>query len=73
MEMDIIQGSATSTASALRHQYIVGNIQHGRGGFGLAASKPTFHKATTSERRKLVVEEVRRQEETARSAKAVSC
>ena len=48
--------------SALRHQDIVGNIQHGRGGFGLAASKPTFHKATTSERRKLVVEEVRRQE-----------
>ena len=58
--------------SALRHQDIVGNIQHGRGGFGLAASKPTFHKATISERRKLVVEEVRRQEETARSAKAVS-
>ena len=58
--------------SALRHQDIVGNIQHGRGGLGLAASKPMFHKATTYERRKLVVEEVRRQEETARSAKAVS-
>ena len=58
--------------SALRHQDIVGNIQHGRGGLGLVASKPTWHKASTSERRKLVVEEVRRQEETTRSAKAVS-
>ena len=58
--------------SALRLQAKVGNIQHGRGGFGLAASKPTYHKATTSEPRQLVVEEGRRQEETARSAKAVA-
>ena len=42
--------------SALRHRDIVGNIQHGRGEFGLAASKPTFHKAPTSECRKLVVQ-----------------
>ncbi|KAJ8414647.1 hypothetical protein AAFF_G00038490 [Aldrovandia affinis] len=58
--------------SALRHKDIVGHVQQGRGGFGLAAREPTWRKASTSERRKLVVEEVRREEETARSAKAVS-
>ncbi|KAJ8390957.1 hypothetical protein AAFF_G00098770 [Aldrovandia affinis] len=57
--------------SALRHKDIVGHVQQGRGGFGLAAREPTWRKASTSERRKLVVEEVRREEETARSAKAV--
>ncbi len=58
--------------SALRHSDIVGHVQLGRGGFGLTASKPTWRKASTSERRKMVVEEVRRQEEVERSAKAVS-
>lgn len=58
--------------SALRHNDIVGHVQLGRGGFGLAASKPTWRKASTLERRKMVVEEVRCQEEAARSAKAVS-
>ncbi|KAM3872212.1 putative glutamate receptor [Diretmus argenteus] len=58
--------------SALRHNDIVGHVQLGRGGFGLAASKPTWRKASTSERRKMVVEEVRKQEEAVRSAKAVS-
>lgn len=60
---------ATST---LRHKDIVGQVQQGRGGLGLTASEPTWRKATTSERRKLVVEEMRREEEVARSAKAVS-
>ncbi|ROL48105.1 hypothetical protein DPX16_2687 [Anabarilius grahami] len=59
--------------SALRHSDIVGNVQLGRGGFGLRASKPTWRKASTSERRKMVVEEVRRQEEAKRSAKTVLC
>ncbi|KAJ8016034.1 hypothetical protein DPEC_G00002940 [Dallia pectoralis] len=58
--------------SALRHSDIVGHVQLGRGGFGLSASKPTWRKASTSERRKMVVEEVRHQEEAERSAKAVS-
>ncbi|KAJ8393735.1 hypothetical protein AAFF_G00057880 [Aldrovandia affinis] len=58
--------------SALRHKDIVGHVQQGRGGFGLAAREPTWRKASTSERRKLVVEEVCQEEETARSAKAVS-
>ncbi len=49
--------------SALRHSDIVGHVQLERGGFGLTASKPTWRKASTSERRKMVVEEVRRQEE----------
>ena len=58
--------------AALRHSDIVGHVQMGRGGFGLTTSKPTWRKATASERRKMVVEEVRRQEEAERSAKAVS-
>ncbi|KAL6460755.1 hypothetical protein MHYP_G00307210 [Metynnis hypsauchen] len=56
--------------SALRH--FLGHVQLGRGGFSLTANKPTWHKASTSERRKMVVEQVCRQEEEQRSAKAVS-
>ncbi|KAJ8412683.1 hypothetical protein AAFF_G00116340 [Aldrovandia affinis] len=58
--------------SALRHGDIVGQVQHGRGGFGLGASRPTWHKATSTQRRKLVVSQVRHQEEADRCAKAVS-
>ena len=57
---------------ALRHKDIVGQVQQGRGGFGLTAREPSWKKATTSEQRTLVVQEVRRQEEVLRSAKAVS-
>lgn len=58
--------------AALRHSDIVGHVQLGRGGFGLAASKATWCKASNSVRRKMVVVEVRRQEEGERHAKAVS-
>lgn len=60
------------TTEALRHSVIVGHIQLGKGGFGLTASKPTWGKASTPERRKMVVEEVRCQEEAERTAKALS-
>lgn len=58
--------------SALRHGDIVGQVQQGRGGFGLGTSRPTWHKATSAQRRKLVVAEVRHQQEAERCAKAVS-
>ena len=58
--------------SALRHGDIVGQVQNGRGGFGLATSRPTWHKATSTQRRKLVVGQVRQQEEAERCATAVS-
>lgn len=58
--------------AALKHADIVGHVQQGRGGFGLTATPPTWSKATAPERRKMVVEEVRHQEEAARWAKAVS-
>lgn len=58
--------------TALRHADIVGKIQHGRGGLGLVTSHPAWSKATALARRRMVVEEVRRQEEAARWAKAVS-
>lgn len=45
---------------------------NGRGGFGFGTSWPTWHKATTTQARKLVVAEVWRQEEAARCTKAVS-
>lgn len=50
--------------SALKHKEIAGHVQLRRGGFGLVA--------LTSERRKMVVEEVHHQGEAERSAKAVS-
>ncbi|KAJ8347374.1 hypothetical protein SKAU_G00287750 [Synaphobranchus kaupii] len=43
--------------AALRHRDIVGHVQHGRGGFGLGATTPTWQKATPNERWHLVVEE----------------
>ncbi len=58
--------------SALRHQDIVGQVQQGRGGLGLGVTTPTWQKATPAERRRLVVEEVRHQEEADRCARAVS-
>ena len=58
--------------TALRHRDIVGRVQHGRGGLGLEATTPTWQKANPTERRHMVVEEVRHQEEAARCAKAVS-
>ena len=65
--------AATQQAKAdLRHRDIVGLVQQGRGGFGLGESRPSWHKAAPSQRRGLVVEEVRRQEQATRCAKAVS-
>lgn len=58
--------------AALKHRDIVGRVQHGRSGLGAGASTPAWNKATPFQRRKLVVQEVRQQEEAARCAKAVS-
>ena len=63
---------SSSRSKDLRHRDIVGHVQHGRGGLGLGTTTPTWKKAAPSERRHLVVEEVRHQEEAARCAKAVS-
>lgn len=49
--------------SALRQVDIVGQMQHDRGGFGLGA--------TTTQRRKSVIAEVRQQQEVSRCSKAV--
>lgn len=61
-----------NAVSVLRHKDIVDYVQSGRGGFGLAEGGPTWHKASKAERRKMVVEEVRHQEEAVRTTKAVS-
>ena len=64
---------ATQQAKAdLRHRNIVGLVQQGRGGFGLGESRPTWHKAAPSQRRGLVLEELRQQEQATRCTKAVS-
>ena len=47
---------------------MVGRVQEGRSG----ASEPVWSKATTSEKRKLVVHEIRREEEAKRFAQAVA-
>ena len=57
--------------AALKHAEIVGNVQFGRGGLGLGPGKPAWNKAGPKEKRKLIVEQVRRQEELFRGAKAV--
>ncbi|KAK7898520.1 hypothetical protein WMY93_019373 [Mugilogobius chulae] len=50
----------------------MGHVQQGRGVFGLGVMTPLWESASSAERRHMVVEEVRRQEEAARCAKAVS-
>lgn len=64
--------AAAVAVAALRHRDIVGHVQYARGGLGMEKTTPTWQKATPAERRHMVVEEVRRQEEAGRCAKAVS-
>ncbi|KAL1279298.1 hypothetical protein QQF64_025971 [Cirrhinus molitorella] len=61
-----------SAKSALYLRDVVGQVQHRRAGFGLIPRTPPWHKATSAQKRQLVVEEIRRQEEGERYAKAVS-
>lgn len=49
--------------AALKHRDIVGQVQQGRSGLGLGARTPAWNKAPLYQRRKLVAEEIRRQEE----------
>ncbi|ROL50296.1 hypothetical protein DPX16_19100 [Anabarilius grahami] len=51
--------------STLRHGDIVGQMQKGRGFFGLGTSRPIWYKATFTQRRKLIVAELRQKEEKA--------
>ncbi|KAI2655433.1 hypothetical protein H4Q32_017833 [Labeo rohita] len=56
--------------SALLHCDVVGHVQQGRGGFGLGALTPLWQKASATERRTMVVQEVRRQEESGTASQA---
>ncbi|XP_056107596.1 uncharacterized protein LOC130085708 [Rhinichthys klamathensis goyatoka] len=49
-----------------------GQVEHERGGFGLSLAPPKWHKAGPAQRRKLVVNKVRKQEERMRCIKAIS-
>ena len=51
---------------------IVGNVQIDLGGLGLGPGKPVWSRAGPKEKRKLVVEQIRRQEEMLRGTKAVA-
>ena len=64
--------SAKEAEATLRHTEIVGNVQIGRRGLGLGSGKPVWSRAGPKEKRKLVVEQVRRQEEMLRGTKAVA-
>lgn len=71
--MVITQNKAVQQAkAALLHADIVGHVQQERGGLGLCQGRPRWNKATSSEQQKLVVLEVRHQEEAAKYAKAVT-
>lgn len=55
--------------ATLRHAKMVGNVQIGRGGSGPVPGKLVWSRA---EKRKVVVDQVRRQEEVLKDAKAVA-
>ena len=69
--METGQSSRGATAAPTQAA-IVGHVQEGRRGLELTASHSTWNKTTAPEPRRTVAEEVRRQEEAARWAKAVS-
>ncbi|XP_060797250.1 phosphatidylinositol-glycan biosynthesis class X protein isoform X1 [Neoarius graeffei] len=58
--------------AALKHADIVGYVQHGRGGLGLTAQRPAWSKASAAERRRMIMDEVKNQEEGIRRAKMVA-
>ncbi|KAL7871504.1 hypothetical protein SRHO_G00064870 [Serrasalmus rhombeus] len=60
------KAAVADARAALRHRDIVGHVQQGGGGFGLGVMAPTWGKASPAERRCMVVEEIRRQEEASR-------
>ena len=64
--------AAQEAEATLRQTEIVGNVQIGRGGLGPGPGKPVWSRAGPREKRKLVVEQVRRQEEMLRGIKAVA-
>jgi len=64
--------AAQVAEATLQHTEIVGNVQIGRGGLGLGPGKPVWSRAGSKEKRKLVIEQVRRQEERLRGTKAVA-
>ena len=64
--------AAQEAEATLRHTEIVGNVQIGRGGLGLGPGKPVWSNAGPKEKRKLVVKQVRRQEEMLRGTKTVA-
>ena len=51
---------------------IVGKFQFGLGGLGLGSGKPVWNKAGSNQKRTLVMEQILRQEEMIRDAKAVA-
>jgi len=71
-ELTFEQKSVVKAKAALKIRDIVGQVQHGRGGFGLSLAPPKWQKAGPAQRRKLVVNEVRKQEERMRCIKAIS-
>jgi len=58
--------------AALQIGDIVGQVQQGRGVSWLSLAHPKWHKEGPAQRRKLVVNEVRKQEERMRCRKAIS-
>ena len=65
--------AAQEAEAHLRYTEIVGNVQIGWGGLGLDPGKPVWSRAGPKQKRKLVVEQVRRQEEMLqRDTKAVT-
>ena len=64
--------AAQEAEATLRHTEITGNVQISRGGLGLGPGKPVWSRAAPKEKKKLVVEQVHRQEEMLRGTKAVA-
>lgn len=66
------QQAVHQAITRLKHQEVVGLIQHGRAGFGWTTSTSMWSKATKIERKRLIVLEIMKEEGESYRVKAVS-
>ncbi|MGH0165457.1 UNVERIFIED_CONTAM: hypothetical protein FKN15_049050 [Acipenser sinensis] len=58
----VAEEAVEDVKAAVRIRDIMGQVKHGRGGFGLSSTPPTWQKSASAQQRKLAVNKVQKQE-----------